>query len=98
MGFSLKSSVTVAEVQIGPADLIVLPAGTPIEDIPKEQLAQLAPDHFMDDDSAEVPPDWRDAEAQAADAEAMQRREDFLQLRATERAEAQAARDKEGGE
>lgn len=65
--FRLKRAVAVSSEG---GQLRTIDAGTPLEEIPEGELAQLAPDHFVaagaDDGSGVTPDDWRTDEATLA--------------------------------
>lgn len=95
--FVLRKTVTVdpdPRREVGPNDLILLPAGEHLEVIPEHELAQLAPAHFVDaEGSDELPEDWRPAERQEADRELERRRAAALEERLADK----AARDAKAG-
>lgn len=63
----LKKDVQVGDVAHKP--LVLIPAGTKLEEIPKPMLAQLAPAHFVDEHSGAATnvKDWRPDEVKAED-------------------------------
>ncbi len=71
MAFRLKRNTSVgadpASDGYRPGLIRVLEAGTDLDDLSKYELRQLAPEHFVADDGSGLPPDWRDAAAQARD-------------------------------
>lgn len=93
MSYRLKNKVTVAEKRSEPCDIIELPAGTALEDIDPEQLAQLAPDHFIDEAGHPPTSDWRDDEAILADREAAESRAELQAEVAAERARLDAEKE-----
>jgi hypothetical protein len=62
MTFRLKSDV---HAQLD-GKMVVYEAGVAMSSIPKSVVAQLAPDHFRDEDG-NLPDDWRPQAAQAKD-------------------------------
>jgi hypothetical protein len=69
--FKLKSTVAVSpdpgRADYAPGKFQWHEAGTPLDKIPESELAQLAPEHFVDaGGSDKLPEDWRTNEATLA--------------------------------
>ena len=75
MAFRLKTHVSVAAdpARDGyrPSLMVVLSAGTALDELSNYERAQLAPEHFVGvgEDDGSLPDDWRDDDARARDAE-----------------------------